>query len=86
MLQRIWCEVLTAAVDVLAGLPGGASADIAGRTFLQNLWDAVTSHLVFYRNLLREQWHSMSPIKYGGLLISIGVFGWYLMRSGPKRV
>lgn len=46
----------------------------------------VNSYLEYYRQTFLSEWNAMSPLKYGGVLISIGVFGWLLMRSGPKRI
>ncbi|HUG93756.1 MAG TPA: hypothetical protein VML55_23205 [Planctomycetaceae bacterium] len=41
-------------------------------------------YVQYYRDFLLGQWRDMSPVGYGLLLVSIGVFGWLLMRSGTK--
>jgi hypothetical protein len=46
---------------------------------------SIAAYLRFYSEFLQRQWHHMSPAKYGILLISIGVFGWFLMKSGMKK-
>jgi hypothetical protein len=43
-----------------------------------------SGYLQYYREFLVNQWRDMSPVGYGILLISIGVFGWLLMKSGTK--
>lgn len=52
---------------------------------IDSIWQTVTSYWTFYERYFAEQWHHMSPVKYGSILISIGVFGWLLMKSGNKR-
>lgn len=42
-------------------------------------------YMAFYSRYLAQQWNHMTPTKYGVLLISIGVFGWLLMKSSTKR-
>lgn len=53
------------------------------------MWDSVTtginSYLNFYSRFFSEQWRDMSPMKYGLLLISIGVVGFLLMKNGNGR-
>ena len=39
----------------------------------------------FYRNYAMDRWDSLSPMEYGVLLISIGVFGWILMKNTGRR-
>ncbi len=41
----------------------------------------VSSYLKFYHTYLLNHWHHMTPEKYGILLISIGFFGWLLMKN-----
>ena len=50
-------------------------------------WLSVTasSYMDYYVNFLAQQWNRLTPMTYGGVLISIGVFGWLLMKSGSKR-
>ncbi len=53
------------------------------------MWNTITEtatgYWVFYGQYFQQQWHHMTPMKYGTLLISIGVFGWILMKNGSKR-
>ena len=44
-----------------------------------------SSYWVFYCKFIRTEWSHMTPMKYGAILIGIGVFGWLLMKSGSKR-
>lgn len=44
-----------------------------------------TQYLRFYRNYAERRWDNMTPMEYGILLISIGVFGWMLMKNASKR-
>lgn len=43
------------------------------------------AYMAFYSRFLTQQWTHMTPVKYGIMLIGIGVFGWFLMKSGTKR-
>ena len=43
-----------------------------------------SGYMQFYRDFLVKQWRDMSPVGYGMLLLSIGLFGWLLMKSGTK--
>lgn len=38
----------------------------------------------YYYRLMMHWWDTMSPMDYGYLLVSIGVFGYLLMRSGSR--
>jgi hypothetical protein len=38
----------------------------------------------FYYEFAMQCWSSMTPMQYTGLLISIAVVGWLLMKSGVK--
>jgi len=53
------------------------------------MWETVTttysSYMDFYRSYLFDHWQHLTPMKYGMLLIGIGVFGWLLMKSGAKQ-
>jgi hypothetical protein len=57
---------------------------------LINMIETITltasSYWEFYCKFLRNEWHHMTPMKYGFILIGIGVFGWLLMKSGSKKV
>ena len=43
-----------------------------------------SGYMRFYGDFLVQQWHDLTPVKYGILLIGIGIFGWFLMKSGTK--
>ena len=53
------------------------------------MWETLvttySSYMEFYRGFLLDHWRHMTPMKYGILLISIGVFGWIMMKSGAKQ-
>jgi hypothetical protein len=51
----------------------------------ENLYQTVVSYFAFYVDFFNNQWHHMTPAKYGMLLIGIGGVGWLLMKSGMKR-
>jgi hypothetical protein len=53
----------------------------AGRAIMETVY----SYWDFYCRFFSMQFNQMSPMKYGGLLIGIGVFGWFLMKNGSKR-
>jgi hypothetical protein len=42
-------------------------------------------YLRFYRDYAENKWDNLTPMQYGILLISVGVFGWLLMKSATKR-
>ena len=52
------------------------------------MWDTVyhtsREYMIFYREYFSDQWNNMGPTGYGILLISIGFFGWALMKSSVK--
>jgi hypothetical protein len=52
---------------------------------LHEAYLTVVRYLSFYADFFENQWHHMTPAKYGTLLISIGVVGWLLMKSGMKK-
>jgi hypothetical protein len=37
-----------------------------------------------YSNLLMKYWNNMTPSQYGGLLITVSLIGWLLMKNGAK--
>jgi hypothetical protein len=53
------------------------------------MWETVystyDSYMSFYRSFLLDQWAHMTPLKYGVMLLSIGFFGWIMMKSGAKQ-
>lgn len=53
---------------------------------IDTVMQTVNAYLEYYRQFFLSEWNGMSPLKYGSVLIGIGVFGWLLMRSGPKRI
>jgi hypothetical protein len=48
---------------------------------MSGIFDTIGSYFGFYQKYLMDHWHSMTPEKYGLLLIAIGVFGWLLMKN-----
>ncbi len=52
------------------------------------MWDTivltVSEYIDFYISYAHGQWRDLTPMKYGGLLISVAVFGWLLMKHGAK--
>ena len=53
------------------------------------MWEQVSltlnSYWHFYIRFFAKQWHDLTPMRYGGLLIGIAAVGWLLMRNGLKR-
>ena len=49
-----------------------------------NLTDQFHYYMRFYRNYALDKWETITPMQYGVLLISIGVFGWILMKNAVK--
>lgn len=53
------------------------------------MWESITttcsSFWRYYVDQLQYHWHHMTPIKYGVLLILIGVVGFVMMKSNMKR-
>jgi hypothetical protein len=45
----------------------------------------MNSYWAFYTRFFSDQWTHLSPVKYGTLLIGIGIFGWVLMKAANKR-
>lgn len=41
-------------------------------------------YMRFYRDYALKAWADMGPTEYGMLLLSIGVFGWLLMKNGTR--
>lgn len=56
-----------------------------GQTMLEYISTTFIAYMAFYSRFLTQQWTHMTPVKYGIMLIGIGVFGWFLMKSGTKR-
>lgn len=42
-------------------------------------------YMAFYTRYAQMQWSHMSPMRYGILLVGIGIFGWLLMKSSVKK-
>lgn len=49
------------------------------------MYQTTTYYLRWYRDYFLECWADMGPTEYGILLISIGVFGWLLMKGGARH-
>ena len=53
------------------------------------MWEAtlgsVSSYWNFYVKWFTHQWDTMTPMKYGSVLITIAVVGYICMRNGVKR-
>lgn len=45
----------------------------------------VTEYFSDLSYLLEQQWRHMTPTKYTIILLSIGLFGWILMRRGVRE-
>jgi hypothetical protein len=52
---------------------------------LASVTERVQYYLRFYRNYALDRWDSLTPMQYGVLLISIGVFGWILMKNASHK-
>ena len=46
---------------------------------------SVSRYLQFYQKYAADKWAHLTPMEYGILLISVGVFGWVLMKNASKR-
>ena len=44
-----------------------------------------TQYLRFYRSYAERRWDNLTPMEYGILLISVGVFGWVLMKNASRK-
>ncbi|MCA9024507.1 MAG: hypothetical protein KDA86_04765 [Planctomycetaceae bacterium] len=42
-------------------------------------------YMRWYRDFFVDGWNDMGPSEYGMLLLSIGVFGWILMKNSVRR-
>jgi hypothetical protein len=56
-----------------------------GSAMFENLWANIRGYYLFYVQYCSNQWNHMNPIKYGTLLIGVGIFGWILMKTANKR-
>ncbi len=52
---------------------------------IENLMLTINSYFHFYGKFLLKEWHQITPMKYGSLLIGIAVFGWLLMKGSDKK-
>lgn len=52
---------------------------------LASVSERVSYYLRFYRNYALDRWDALTPMQYGVLLISIGVFGWILMKNAANK-
>jgi hypothetical protein len=55
------------------------------RTMFTNMMVTARSYYAFYGRFFADQWYGLNPLRYGVLLIGVGIFGWLLMKSGNKR-
>jgi hypothetical protein len=46
---------------------------------------SLRSYLDFYQDYALDKWRHLTPMQYGVLLISVGVFGWLLMKSANRK-
>ncbi len=60
-------------------------AAILGVFMLDSVLTTISYYIRYYGNFLAKQWRDMTPMGYGMLLVSIGVFGYFLMKSGMKK-
>jgi hypothetical protein len=51
---------------------------------LDTAFENFQRYMSFYGTYFVKQWNDMGPAGYGVLLVSIGLFGWVLMKSGVK--
>lgn len=51
---------------------------------LDNAYTTFRQYMNFYGKYISETWRDIGPVGYGVLLISIGLFGWVLMKSSVK--
>lgn len=51
----------------------------------ENITKTTSSFWKYYMDLLQFHWNHMTPVKYGVMLIVIGVVGFLLMKSNLKR-
>lgn len=53
------------------------------------MWNSITTTMntfwKYYVDLAQYHWVHMTPMKYGYLLLSIGVVGFLLMKSNMKK-
>ena len=52
---------------------------------LDSILYTLSYYVRYYGNFLAKQWHNMTPMGYGSLLLCIGLFGYILMKSGTKK-
>jgi hypothetical protein len=57
-----------------------------GISWLDRAWDSVCSHCAYYVWFVGDQWAHLTPVKYAGMLISIGLAGFLLMGRGGKKI
>lgn len=48
------------------------------------MYQNVMYYLRFYKDYALDSWADMGPSEYGIVLLSIGVFGWLLMKNGTR--
>lgn len=43
---------------------------------------AIEAYLRFYEDQLFRLWDNLTPMQYGLMLLTVGILGWVLMKSG----
>ena len=51
----------------------------------ENISLTLNSYWQFYVRFFANQWHDLTPMRYGAMLIGIAGIGWLMMRNGLKR-
>ncbi len=51
---------------------------------IQNVWSNFSLWLHQLQQILHKAWNCLTPMQYGGMLITIAVVGWLLMKSDTK--
>ncbi len=53
---------------------------------IENVWLSFTAWLASLQRLAAHSWNTLTPMQYGGMLITIGVVGYLMMKGVEKRV
>ncbi len=49
------------------------------------MYQSARYYAKWYQDYFFDAWNHMGPSQYGMLLISIGIFGWLLMKSSSRH-
>ena len=49
------------------------------------MYQSIKYYAGWYRDYALDSWNNMGPAEYGMVLVSIGVFGWILMKNTGRR-